>query len=327
MPFPLHGPQQNSLLVVTLILKIQKDEALDSYISRNRLVLRDKLGLKDPFESLQGNEWSIKDLIVIADLTKLKFFNGFINLIQMHTIYFRCHFVIDNIESMLLRHKYLELSKDDFGYVTRREDIAICIECVKGDISQLGYSYWRRSHQDEIKVCAIHNVELITKCQFCDNAFRAINHTSFVLWNGCKCGRHVLEAKARINECKLELKKSILYSDLLSFDRKIECVAIYESFLSALRSDGRSQDLWGEVIDERYESSLHLKAKFDFSYEEVKLLLKVGPENLRNCYPVVIALIFLLFTDFDEFVACIKIATQKKSLQFESVTEKRVIFS
>jgi hypothetical protein len=305
-----------------MLLKIQSDEALDSYISRNRLFLRDELEVEDPFKSLQGDEWSIKNLILIADLMNWHNFTGFINLVQLHTIYFRYHLIIDDIESMLLRHKYLEKSRCDFGYVTKRKDVAICLECIKNDIDRLGYSYWRRSHQDEIKVCAIHNTKLLTKCPFCNLAFRAKNHCFYVLWIGCKCGRYILEAETHINECRLELKRSKLYLDILNYDRKVECVAAHESFLSALSCNGRDKNLWNEVIESSYERALFPWTKLSLS-EEVKLHLQCGPEHLRIFFHLVMALIFLLFTDFEEFVEYFTLTLHKKSLQFESATEKR----
>lgn len=306
-----------------MLLKIQDDEALDSYISRNRLFLRDKLEVEDPFKSLQGDEWLIKDLMLIADLMNWNCFTGFIKLIQLHTIYFRYHLIIDDIESMLLRHSYLKKNKCRFGYVTKRKDIAICVECIKSDIERLGYSYWRRSHQDEIRVCATHNVKLLTKCPFCNLAFRATNHCFYVLWSGCKCGRYVLEFEIHTNECRLELKRSKLYLDILNYDRKIECVAAHESFLSALNCNGRNKNLWNEVVESRYERALFPWAKLSLS-EEVKLQLKLGPEHLRICFRLVTALIFLLFTDYEEFIEYLTFTLHKKMLQFDSMTVKRV---
>ncbi|VVO08490.1 hypothetical protein [Pseudomonas fluorescens] len=307
-----------------MLLKIQNDEALDSYISRNRLFLRDKLEVEDPFKLLQGDEWSIKELILIAEQMNWHCFTGFIKLIQLHTVYFRYHLVIDDVESMLLRHKYLEKSECGFGYATKRKDIAICLECIKTDIDRLGYSYWRRSHQDDIKVCAIHNLKLVTRCQFCNLAFRATNHCFYVLWSGCKCGRYILEAEIDLNNCRLELKRSRLYLDILSYNRKVECVAAYESFLSALNCNGRDKKIFNEVIEFRYERALFPWAKFGL-VEEVKLQLQLGPEHLRISFHLVTALIFLLFTNFEEFIEYFALTLQKKSLQFESATEERAI--
>lgn len=309
--------------VINMLLKIQADEALDSFISRNKLFLKNKFEVEDPFKSLQGDVWSIKDLILVADLMSWHHFSGFIKLVQLHTIYFSHHLVVDDVEYMLLRHKFLEKSKCEFGYVTNGKDVAICLECVKSDIQLLGYSYWRRSHQDGISVCAKHNVKLLKNCPFCGLAFRAENHCLYILWSGCKCGRHILESEIKFNECRLELKRSKLHASILNYDRKFDCVIIYESFLTAMSCNERYEGLWNEVIESSYENILFPWANFS-SFEEAISYLKFGPEHLRLMFYTVIALMFMLFKDFEEFIDYFKCILAKKSLQFESVTEIRV---
>jgi hypothetical protein len=249
-------------------------------------------------------------------------FAGFIKLVQQHTVYFSYRLIVDDVESMLLRHRFLEKSNCDFGYVTKGKDVAICLECVKDDIERVGFSFWRRSHQNEINVCATHNVKLLKKCQFCDRAFRVENHCLNVLWSGCKCGRYILESETEINECSLELKRSKLNAAILNFDRKLDCVIAYESFLIALNCNERYKKLWNEVTDSRFDRVLCPWTKYDLHYE-IKSYLSFGPEHLRVCCYIVTTLIFLLFTDFEEFIHSFKCILGKKSLQFESMTEKR----
>ncbi|MEB0311785.1 hypothetical protein QN382_21180, partial [Pseudomonas sp. 10B1] len=101
-----------------------------------------------------------------------------------------------------------------------RIESGFCPVCVQEDVKRLGFSFWRRAHCSELKVCAEHNVVLVKRCPACGRRFSYGGHALNVLWKTCG-GTNITDCTATLNTDQIELKKSKIYMEILSFPHHI----------------------------------------------------------------------------------------------------------
>lgn len=176
-----------------MLLRIQKDESLRSYVERN-LFVPNTVFDNEAAESFSRCNWNSTQLKLIAELLGWHGCYGFNKLLHHHT---------DYPWEVVLKSRF-NYSYSDDAYLSKQRNFdslstvrAYCPVCAKEDKQSLGYSYWRRIHPD-VQVCAKHNVVLLKTCQFCHRPFARGGHAVSVMWGGC-AGRHLGEAQPVVN--------------------------------------------------------------------------------------------------------------------------------
>lgn len=198
-----------------MILLIQPDESLRSYIERNiHLNWRNPTGL---FESLSRFSLSSMDLRKITAHMGWPGCYGFNRLLHLHTHY-PTRVVFKNNQELSYSHS--EYVGAWVCYGVDWGGATYCPECVKEDLQRLGFSYWRRQLSHDLEVCATHNVVLIDACPNCQQPFSCGGHNLDVMWRTCD-GVHLSEGSSQKNEDPLKLKKARFYADLACLDLSI----------------------------------------------------------------------------------------------------------
>lgn len=197
-----------------MLLRIQPDESLRSYVERNIY-----LGLKshelDILKGLYCVHWSGWVVKAIAELLGWHGCYGYNKLLHLHTSI--------PFSRVLKTERDLSYSGSSFIYFDYIDSLtnkrSYCPLCVKEDIQRIGYSYWRRLHPF-IKVCAKHDVKLLTCCQFCDKPFSRDGHLGRVMWEGC-AGRSLGEAKPTVNEDPRALRLAQFFEKICSIEHHL----------------------------------------------------------------------------------------------------------
>lgn len=126
---------------------------------------------------------------------------------------------------------------------TKREPPSFCVECIKDDLDSRGFSFWRRSHHIDIRVCARHNVLLQKKCPFCGRLFAYQDHGLEVLWGGCE-GRNLVKSVSVINDDSFEYQRSRILSEIYESEYRVSQHAAQTLLLDKLSSERIDQDIF-----------------------------------------------------------------------------------
>uniref|UniRef100_UPI0005C955C2 TniQ family protein n=1 Tax=Pseudomonas avellanae TaxID=46257 RepID=UPI0005C955C2 len=127
-----------------------------------------------------------------------------------------------------------------------------CPVCVAEDIERLGFSFWRRAHCCELKVCAEHNVELVKHCPYCDKPFRHGGHDLNVMWTTCE-GQQLKDSSVMLNADQFELKKAQFFAEILSATHHLS----EEAVLAVLDEKvHQNENLKLRIWDSRYNQPL-----------------------------------------------------------------------
>ncbi|MFC5694540.1 hypothetical protein ACFPU0_03060 [Pseudomonas sp. GCM10022186] len=290
-----------------MLLKIQHDEALDSFLSRNRHVFQKEFLINNPFKlklESSSNRWGTSDIKAVASAIGWEGCYGFNKLLHLHTCYFETTFIKGDTDQAYSGKYYGCDNNFELDCFIRREDIGLCLECVKSDIDKLGFCYWRRSHQSDSNVCAVHNVVLSRQCQFCGKPFNLKGRNFGLLWNRCDCGKSLLEGDVIHNEDEFELNVSRLLSDIFSYGLHINSSAAYEAILLRLKRDGAEALPVPRRIGALYESRLppQIRSDVDFDFD---WFVRQGPAYMAVMGSYMTDTILALFSDFSEFVGCL----------------------
>lgn len=198
-----------------MLLRIQKNESLRSYVERNIFVPNTSID-SQVFQSLSRWDWHSSEVKIIAKLLGWHGCYGFNKLLHGHTIYPWESLLKSRLNHSYSGHVYIsDYQRFDSLSAVR----SYCPICAKEDKLQLGYSYWRRIFP-EVKVCAKHNVLLLTACEFCDKPFARSGHAVSVMWGGCS-GRHLWEAQPVENLDPSALRLAQFFDDLCQADHHI----------------------------------------------------------------------------------------------------------
>lgn len=226
-----------------MILRIQPDESLRSYIERNLY-----LNWRNPNAKVFGSfsRFSLRsaDLRKIAAQIGWPGCNGFNRLLHLHTHY----------PTIAAFKNSQDLSYSDSEYVdgggcygTDWSEATYCPECVKEDLQRLGFSYWRRHLRHELEVCATHNVVLVDACPNCRQPFSSEGHNLDVMWGMCE-GVHLSECSSQKNDDPRKLKKARFYADLARLDLTIPVDAALDVLKSKIVLVQRAGALSNEAL-------------------------------------------------------------------------------
>ncbi|WP_080395598.1 TniQ family protein, partial [Pseudomonas syringae] len=123
-----------------------------------------------------------------------------------------------------------------------------CPVCVAEDIERLGFSFWRRAHCCELKVCAEHNVELVKHCPYCYKPFRHGGHDLNVMWT-----KQLKDSSVMLNADQFELKKAQFFAEILSATHHLS----EEAVLAVLDEKvHQNENLKLRIWDSRYNQPL-----------------------------------------------------------------------
>lgn len=202
-----------------MLLRIQPEESLRSFIARNFYVNRYNPAILELKKCVNFSIHS-SDVKAIGKVMEWVGCYGFNRLLHNHTFYPRKAFLHKDEDLSYSEHQYIWSG----AYELASTASLFCPECVRDDIESLGISYWRRVHHPSITVCARHNVYLEEKCPFCLMPFSSKKHDLDVMWKGCK-GLHLSSTPSRKNHKALELKRAKFFKDVFDFDSVISIEA------------------------------------------------------------------------------------------------------
>jgi len=215
-----------------MLLRIQPDESLRSYVERNlylQLHNPDLDFLKEPF--FRYYCWGGRQVKILARIMGWHGCYGFNKMLHLHTFF--------PFTSVLKSQKNLSYSGSNFIYDSYKVDSladkrSYCPLCVNEDIKRIGYSYWRRLHP-RIKVCAKHNINLLTNCQFCEKPFSRDGHPVHVMWSGC-AGRSLGDAEPTVNEDPRGLRLAQFFEGICSIEHYLPAETASLLFRKRLRN-------------------------------------------------------------------------------------------
>lgn len=287
-----------------MLLKIQSDEALDSYLTRTFHIFPEYRKTINPLKiklTSSSSFWQNQELKLLAQALGWDGCVGYNKLLHYHTDYFESAYIKHSKDKAYSQNFFTS----DHSPLMYREEVRLCLECVTSDISKLGFAYWRRSHQSCNEVCGIHNVILSRCCQFCQRIFsiKGKGHFFDILWQGCICGKSVVDGNVIYNEDELSLKKAKLYLDIYKYDYHVDSFVAYETIVSRFMQDGYSS--WSTIksIDEYYRHRLAIDMRADM-IKNLDWFFTAGHGLFNINQRLIINIIFMLFEDFDEFVSC-----------------------
>lgn len=241
-----------------MLLRIQKDESLRSYVERNRFLPGTNLEINTS-KILSHCHWDSSAVIKIANVLGWQGCYGFNKFLHAHT---------QSPWRYVFKSKF-DYSYSDFAYLSSTNYLdsltnhrPYCPVCAKEDKIKLGYSYWRRIHR-EVRVCPKHNVVLLTVCQFCDKPFARGGHAVNVMWTGC-AGRHLGEAQPVPNTDPIALRQANFFAELCMLEHHIyieTATVVLEKKIKNIIADGKAElpnnqlfESFGRYIDLRDKS-------------------------------------------------------------------------
>ncbi|WP_135187494.1 hypothetical protein [Pseudomonas amygdali] len=270
-----------------MLLRIQKDESLRSYVERNRFVPGTNLEINTS-KTLSHCHMDSSAVRKIADILGWQGCYGFNKLLHEHT---------------KSPSRYVFKSKFDYSYsgfdylnghcfdsLTRNRPY--CPVCAKEDKIKLGYSYWRRIHHD-VSVCPKHNVTLLTICQFCNKPFARGGHAVNVMWSGCG-GRDLADAQPVPNTDAMALRHAKFFDEVCALEHHIyveTATVVLEARIKILAADGKL-----ELLTNR---------PFESFRRYVDLREEKGDYEVRGFYDRgdgLLALVATVYETFGEFL-------------------------
>ncbi len=231
-----------------MLLRIQPDESLRSYVERN-LYLQFRNSDLDILKSaeLRYFSWSNRQVKLVGSIMGWHGCYGFNKLVHLHSDYpFRSVFK----PAKFLAYSGAEYVYGQYCFDSLADTRTYCPLCVNEDIQSLGYSYWRRLHP-HVTVCAKHNVDLLSYCQFCEQPFSRDGHSVQVMWSGC-CGRSLGSARPAANRDPLALRLAQFYERICLLEHHLALETVLRVLESKLKNiDNRIVDQsFREAIDE-----------------------------------------------------------------------------
>ncbi|NVZ21453.1 TniQ family protein [Pseudomonas costantinii] len=227
-----------------MILAIQPEETVRSFVERT-LFIKGKRSSEDVFRTFP-NSPSRADILTLAELLGWSGCYGLNKILHTHTNYPFTAVFKNTQDVSYSRNEYISYSR---CYESIRKPSGFCPVCVAEDIERLGFSFWRRAHCCELKVCAEHNVELVKRCPACDKQFSHGGHSLGVMWKTCE-GRHLKDSPVTLNTDPFELKKAQIFQEILSFTHHLSEEAVLAVLNEKIHQDGVfEQKIWNFLSD------------------------------------------------------------------------------
>lgn len=241
-----------------MILAIQPEETVRSFVERT-LFIKGKHSSEEVFRKFPKNCVLREDIYLIAEMQGWNGCYGLNKMLHRHTNY-PLKEVFKNVQDISYsRGEYIGQSR---CYDSNRTPSGFCPVCVAEDIERLEFSFWRRAHCCELKVCAEHNVKLEKRCPFCGRQFCHGGHSLGVMWTSCE-GRSLKDCPVTLNTDSDELKKAQVFKDILSFTHHLSEEAVLAVLDEKIhQNDDLKLRIWnpgsnmklGEIIKWRLES-------------------------------------------------------------------------
>lgn len=231
-----------------MILAIQPEETVRSFVART-LFIKGKHSSEEVFRKFPKNCILSTDILSIARTQGWIGCYGFNKILHKHTDY-PLKEIFKNIQD-------ISYSRDEYIgrpnlYSSDSTQAGFCPVCVAEDVERLGFSFWRRAHCCELKVCAEHNVELVKRCPYCDKPFRHGGHDLNVMWATCE-GQQFKDSSVMLNADQFELKKAQFFAEILSATHHLS----EEAVLAALDEKVHQNDkLKLKIWNSRYNQPL-----------------------------------------------------------------------
>lgn len=205
-----------------MLLRIQRDESIRSFIERNIFILGQGL-----FPNWYvSKRIKTEDIRYIASLLRWDGCFGFNRVLHNHT-HQPLQSLFKNSQDMAYSgSKYTaEFADVDPAFPKR---LTFCPECVKADLATLGFSYWRRASLESVGVCAIHNAILESICPQCNRPFTSQGHSRNVMWEGCG-GKYLSETATRVNNNLAELKRARIVDEVYKCQLHVSLIPALEA--------------------------------------------------------------------------------------------------
>ncbi|MBD9427883.1 hypothetical protein IB232_21330 [Pseudomonas sp. PDM15] len=274
-----------------MLFRIQSEESVRSFIARNILINPKGFNKENLGYALRRAINSKRVKYVAEELGWEEKF-GLNRLLYNHTYM---------VERIIIRDEdQRNYSLDQYGgaWEDRRDlDSALgyfCPDCVREDIDLLGFSYWKRSHAYDVKVCAKHNVKLIGECPFCSMPFHYAKHTFGSMWVGCN-GRMFSECSSVANNDTDEFNKSRFYRDVCGYN-------YYISRSAAVKAIGRKISILPDSEILNLENDVGRRSKASFAIFR-GLNNSCTGESLSSFSSDILYKGFKLYGGFSEFIA------------------------
>lgn len=284
--YPFGSPKRQSQMLVT----IQKDESIRSFVERTVFVSQGE-PIAKALHKISTSYFDMMDLRKIASVLKWPGVYGFNRLLHCHS---------DFPIRALLKH-YNELAYSGSAYSMkhfRYEDspASYCPDCVREDLDNIGFTYWRRLHRQPWSVCARHNIKLINRCPFCDEPFKFGRHALNFLWSGCN-GHYVSESSSSPNMDVSALRAARDAHDICEFRYHLPAqmaLDIINSRINTLVEDKAVLDV--------NQSFFNMVNQFCVHYGYYKVPLT---SQSRECTDTFLKALSYGFESFDDFVVSI----------------------
>lgn len=221
-------PPFRPLAVLQMILRLQPDELIYSYVARSYF-LNGRSQATEWLDSVQRWGHLTRFVLPVAAAQEWPGVYGFNRLLHDHTSYPLTSF---------LKHDR-DLSYSGFGYCEdlfwqADRKLSFCPTCVKEDHERYGFSYWRRDYSSRGNlICAEHNVVRLTDCPYCGKPFLKKENHLKVMWTGC-CGFSLADVPPTANTDAVAFRKAKLYRDILSSKYHLPTEIVLEVIRSKL---------------------------------------------------------------------------------------------
>ncbi|WP_141562231.1 hypothetical protein [Pseudomonas sp. ICMP 561] len=248
--------------------KIQHNESLRSYVERC-IFLSPPGGSEKTISDASQFKMTNKNVRAIAEYLGWSGCYGFNRLIHNHTIYPLKGLFNPDAADMSYSGDKFHLYKN---FIENKErSPAFCLRCVKDDISELGFSYWRRL-PDFIMVCAKHELKLLYDCPFCGVALsdHGAGRGFRSMWEGCQ-GRKFWELDATYSYVEGGLKPAIIFDDMCSFEFCVPKEFAYPVLLERLTRENLTAQKKGiylnSHINDLHKSAARLAMDKQYKYD------------------------------------------------------------
>lgn len=274
-----------------LLLRIQPDESLRSFVERNLFIQRHTRSTEIfGAPEFRYRRWRSRQVISIANFLGWDGCYGFNKLLHFHTDY-SVHGVLRNKDNASYSANQFEIGSYCFDDFSRTR--SYCPTCAKEDQFKRGFSYWRRNHP-LVDVCAKHNVKLLSNCQFCEKSFSACGHSLDVIWGGC-AGRSLGDAEPTANKAPEALHVAQFFESVNALPHHLSAETAFHALNDKLTELVEGDNV--EVMSKKRRATLRLhrddlREPYAFRY-------------LVNRYRVHDLLYFIasVFENFESFLA------------------------
>lgn len=274
------------------LLKIQDDEAVESYIARNRFVFGQGInGLRD-FGEL--SKYYVDDLKRLASAMGWRGCYGFNTLLHNHTSYAKCSLIHIPGDESYSGDFYTSVFPIT-SYVKSKVNY-ICVECAISDLKYKGFTYWRRSHQFDVKFCAIHRRKLTEFCCSCAHLY-LLAHRYELRTVLCDCNMVAADYEADAKAAAFDLKVAILHKDVYLFGYQIPSANVYVALDKKLKDMGRKSKNW---LDFSAQSS-GVESLYNMFIVDMEWW-SIGSEAMISSGIPLFCFISILYSSFQDFL-------------------------